>query len=116
MRYGPGTILIVSLDPVAGSEQAGERPVIIVSSQNRILLVIPLTSNQKTLERSHTYLLNPGTQNLLVVPSVALVFQMRSIDESRIKKQLGSISKKDAEALNLLLGKVAQIDLNHLPE
>jgi mRNA-degrading endonuclease toxin of MazEF toxin-antitoxin module len=99
-----------------GREQSGDRPGIVVTTQNNVHLLIPLTSKKGAIKFVNTCSIVATNTNGLSTDSVALIFHLRSIDESRIKKQLGSISKKDAITLNSLLGKVAQIDLTHLPE
>ena len=99
-----GDIFLADLNPVKGHEQAGFRPVLII--QNNILnknlntaVIIPITSNLKAKNSLITWFL-PKKQHKLKQDSVALLFQIRTIDKKRFRKKVSSLKK---EELNKIL-------------
>lgn len=98
-----GDIVRVRLDPVIGSEQAGERPALVVSpdfinARGPIVLVAAITS-QKT-ERVYPFevLLEPPVGGLRLRSKVMLM-HLRSIDKRRI---VGSYGPIDASTQTLV--------------
>ena len=91
-------IFLASLDPTTGSEQAGRRPVLVISREqlNQVLPivnVIPLTSRKST-ERDiypNEVLLPSGVAGLRV-DSIALCYQIRTLDKSRLKQDWGELN------------------------
>jgi mRNA interferase MazF len=53
------------------------------------LLIVPFTATQAALRFPGTLAVSPDGQNGLVVPSVALVFQLTAIDKSNCLQPLG---------------------------
>lgn len=94
-------IFIASLDPIKGSEQAGVRPVLVVSREeiNQLLPVvnvIPVTS-KKDVERTiypNEVLLPAGTAGLKVA-SIALCYQIRTLDKNRLQKVVGVVNSNN---------------------
>jgi mRNA interferase MazF len=89
-----GEIWWVRIPFTGGHEQAGERPALIVQSDAAIaalptVLVVPFTSVLATLRFPGTLLIQPTPQNGLLVPSVALVFQMRVLDKRYCLRRMG---------------------------
>jgi mRNA interferase MazF len=90
-------IFLASLDPTKGSEQAGRRPVLVISQEqlNQVLPivnVIPLTSRKST-ERviyPNEVLLPSGVAGLRV-DSIALCYQIRTLDKSRLERDWGEL-------------------------
>ncbi len=91
-----GEVWLVNLDPTQGSEQAGTRPVIIfqndiISQFSTTVITIPLTTNQRRASLPICLPIQQGdgglTQN-----SVALCFQIRVLDKTRLIRRLGQIS------------------------
>ena len=84
------------LDPVVGSEQAGSRPVLVVSREavNRALptvAVVPLTTRRSGRRVYPTeVLLIPGVAGQ-PRESIALVHQVRTISVRRLGSRLGSL-------------------------
>jgi mRNA interferase MazF len=83
-------------DPSKGSEQAGTRPVIIVSrdainSNSPVVIVVPVTGreNKKTIYPSQQVL--AAGDGGLRKDSVALCEQVRAISVTRIRKQMGNL-------------------------
>lgn len=106
----PGTIVMVDLGNAPfGHEQAGLRPGVVLSEQNGVAIIIPLTTNTTALRFSATFALIGDKQNGLTASSVALVFQLRAVDVGRIVKRLGSVSIKDARSLNKIIHTVTSL-------
>jgi mRNA interferase MazF len=102
-----GAIVLVSLDPTRGREQAGTRPAVVVTSihvgpQQRFQMigVVPVTS-RLGLGRFYP-VLSPGTTGLKS-PSTALVDQIRAIDPSRLIKLFGTASGPEIAAVDAAL-------------
>jgi mRNA interferase MazF len=81
--------------PVVGSEQAGRRPVVILSGNlmNKFLQVVittPLTSQIKNYQGNP--ILEPDPKNGLKVESELMVFHIRSISKDRLIEKIGEIS------------------------
>lgn len=104
-----GEIWLVELPEGKGHEQKGLRPALVVGGANGITTAIPLTKNVERLKFSHTLLIEPSKDNGLTEASVALVFQISSLDETRFKKQLGWIPKEQRNAIDELLLSLLEI-------
>jgi len=90
-------VFIASLDPTKGSEQAGSRPVLVISREriNQLLPVvnvIPLTSHKSALRiiYPNEVLLPAGVAGLRA-GSIALCYQIRTLDKSRLERDLGEL-------------------------
>jgi mRNA interferase MazF len=57
-----------------------------------VVLAVPLTTATSTLRFAGTLEIQPGTENGLSQPSVAMVFQLRAVDRRRIGGRLGNVS------------------------
>lgn len=106
-----GDIWYANLNPIKGSEQAGHRPVVIVSgnvvnSHLNIVIAMPLTSKIKNYKGN--LVLSPNKTNGLTEKSEVLIFHIRSLSKDRLEKKLGTIT---AEALSIL--KEGLIDILH---
>jgi mRNA interferase MazF len=90
-------IFLATLDPTKGSEQAGRRPVLVISheriNQNLpVVNVVPLTSrksSQRTIYPNEVLL--PASVAGLKVDSIALCYQIRTLDKHRLELALGVI-------------------------
>ncbi len=95
-------LFIANLDPVVGSEQAGTRPVIIVSDEgyNRrmpLTTVLPLTSRKPGRNvYLNEVLLESGTAGLSL-ESIVLVPQVRTISKRRLLTPLGYLDSQDKQ-------------------
>lgn len=92
------------LDPTKGSEQAGSRPVIIISRDainhnSSVVVCIPCT-NAANCSRIYPsqLLLRKGTGGL-ALDSVAMCEQVRAITKDRLGKHIG---KLDLQSLRML--------------
>src|SRR5688572_15046831 len=95
-----GEIWYASLDPIQGSEQAGYRPVIIVSGNLMnefapVLICCPLSTKLKHYKGN--LILEPNTTNGLKKTSEVMTIHIRSISKSRLKGKIGNISHEGVE-------------------
>ncbi|MBT1706549.1 type II toxin-antitoxin system PemK/MazF family toxin [Chryseosolibacter indicus] len=93
-----GEIWYADLNPTQGSEQAGRRPVVIISGNllNQylpIVVVAPLTSKIKNYKGNPV--IKPSASNGLKSESEMLVFHIRSVSKDRLKERLGTIDEHD---------------------
>lgn len=93
-----GEVWWVEFDPAVGSEVRKTRPAVIISNDaaNRNLarfVVVPVTSNA---ERQY-----PGEAVVMVAgqKSKAMADQIMAADKSRLKSQVGILSKSDIKAV-----------------
>lgn len=95
-----GEIYFVNLNPVRGREQAGKRPVLVVSVDaiNRLPLVVTVVTGSKASNFQRDFPTNvrvTAVESGLPEDTVFLCFQLRSIDASRFtSKPVGSLSNK----------------------
>ena len=98
-----GEIWLVELPEGVGHEQKGQRPALVVGQANDLAVIIPLTSSVTREKLPFTHSIEPTNENGLTETSVALVFQIRALNETRFKKQLGWIPKEQRAAVDELL-------------
>ncbi|WP_340153269.1 type II toxin-antitoxin system PemK/MazF family toxin [uncultured Marivirga sp.] len=99
----------VNLNPVKGSEQAGFRPVVILSGNLaneflRTIIVCPLTTKVKGYKGNPV--LEPDIRNGLKEKSEILVFHIRSISKDRFINKLGEVSTDHMEQMKKTLGDI----------
>jgi len=97
-----GEIWYVNLNPIKGSEQAGYRPVVILSGNllNKHLNVViacPLTTKIKNYKGNP--ILVPDAANGLKEKSEVLVFHIRSIAKERLLEKAGHITQKQLDLM-----------------
>jgi mRNA interferase MazF len=90
-----GEIWFTNLNPTQGSEQAGIRPVLIISGNllnqyAEVVICVPLTTKIKNYHGN--LILLPNDTNGLNEKSEALTLHVRSISKTRLKERLGKIS------------------------
>jgi mRNA interferase MazF len=112
-----GEVYWAALAPRSGSEQAGRRPVIVISHDAfnqtpgwRSVIVVPLTTSAAQAARGPTAIpLGSGISGLKR-PSVALCHQVTTLDRAKLEECIGALS---AEALDRLAdGLKAALDLD----
>lgn len=95
-----GEVWLAQLDPVRGHEQAGTRPVLVISDDlfNRgpagLVIALPITSRLRPIP-SHVRISPP--QGGLAVESAALCEAVRSISKERLLKRFGLVSGETME-------------------
>lgn len=97
-----GEIWYANLNPIKGSEQAGHRPVVIVSGNMLnahlgIVIVMPLTTKIKNYKGN--IVLNPNKSNGLDKNSEILIFHIRSLSKEGLTKKIGRVSKNELDEL-----------------
>lgn len=93
-----GEIWFADLNPAKGSEQAGYRPVVIVSGNLandnlKTVICCPLTTQIKNYKGN--VILKPNQLNKLKQPSEVITFHIRSISKERLIKKTGKISEDE---------------------
>ena len=91
-------IIEANLDPVAGAEQKGTRPVLIVSNEefNQAMpnvTVLPLTSTKRRLYPSEVLLAQGKADQPLT--SIIMAHQIRTISKRRLGRKLGRIDEPE---------------------
>ncbi len=94
-----GDVYFADLDPVRGREQAGWRPVVVVSADflNRrdlVLTVVMGTSARPGVTAYDTNVFVPGPESGLPRDTIFLCYQMRSIDPVRFLDPRGSAARR----------------------
>ena len=92
-----GEIYIADLDPVVGSEQGGERPVLVIQNNlgnkhSPTVIVLAITSRFHKKRHLPTHV--PIERGDLSKNSIALAEQVRTIDKSRLIHYVGRASKE----------------------
>jgi mRNA interferase MazF len=89
--YQAGDVLLADLDPVAGHEQGGRRPVLVLSGpsynelRNEQLIVAAITSRQRSLP----FHIPLGADSGLSAPSWVQSETIRAISARRVISHLG---------------------------
>jgi len=98
------TIFLAVLDPTTGAEQAGRRPVLVVSRErlNQLLPVVnvvPLTSRKSPTRTIYpNEVLLPASIADLPLDSIALCYQIRTLDKSRLERAMGVLHDQALQA------------------
>ncbi len=95
-----GEIWYANLNPSKGSEQAGFRPVVILSGNllNQylsVVIVVPLTTKIKNYKGNPV--LKPTKANCLKSESEMLIFHIRSVSKDRLVEKFGNIELSELE-------------------
>ena len=107
-----GEVVRVRLDPTVGSEQAGQRPALVISpdlinEHSPVVLVAAITSRKTHRVYPFEALIEPPEGGLRMRSKV-LLMQLRSIDKSRVSGSLGQVSettmRRVEEALKIATG------------
>jgi mRNA interferase MazF len=104
-----GELWYANLSPVVGSEQAGMRPLLIISGNllNTYLNVViccPLTTKIKNYKGN--LVLNPDNINNLSETSEVLTFHVRSVSKNRLIKKIGNVSKEELRLVKKCLDEI----------
>ncbi|MGF1428599.1 type II toxin-antitoxin system PemK/MazF family toxin [Kitasatospora sp. LaBMicrA B282] len=106
-RCAPWQVWMADLSPVIGSEQAGRRPVVVVSSPlfasfpTAMAIVVPLTTADRGLPH-HVPVVS--AQSGLNRPSWARTDDVRTISEQRLTgRPLGTVTDKEREEIRTYL-------------
>src|SRR5512144_2493810 len=105
-RVRTGEIWLAVLDPVAGHEQGGLRPVVVVSADGLhslpigMAIVVPLTGKDRGLVMQPRI---AGSTTGLSKPSFARPEDARAIDTARLERRLGSVDPEALAAIRKVL-------------
>jgi mRNA interferase MazF len=103
-----GDVYDARLDPVEGSEQAGTRPVIVVSrdainANLSIVVVVPCTTYRSTTRIYPSRILLQAPEGGLSVDSVALCEQLRTVTKLRLLRHRGTVSSQSLARIDRAL-------------
>lgn len=110
------SVFVVDLDPTVGSEQAGRRPVLVISREvaNAALPVVtalPLTSHRQGRRVYPNEVLLPAGTAGLDRDSVFMAHQMRTVSKRRLGARLGTVEDQELRAAMRAAARV-QLDLD----
>ena len=98
MKVKRGEMYMANLSPTVGSEQGGERPVLILqndranqSSPTTVITAITSKTGKKPYLPTHIRLHSPD----LPVDSMALLEQIQTIDKQRLGRYIGKLDDRD---------------------
>ena len=74
-----------------------------------VVMIVPFTSNLQALRFTHTINVHPTDGNGLIQESVALVFQLRAIDQKRLKKKIGSLEQKSLNKIDTMIKDILKL-------
>ncbi len=96
-----GDIYLVDLPVKKGHEQQGFRPSILVVTHADVSLsiIVPLTTTETAKKFNNTIEITPDSENNLDKTSIALVFQLTTIDNSLLKKKIGKLNKQHIDKI-----------------
>lgn len=98
-----GEMYFADLDPAAGSEQGGVRPVLVI--QNDVgnyfspTVVVAAISGQPKKTGQPTHYLLPA-ENGLEVPSIVMLEQVRTMDKTRLGEYIGRLDNKTMKGID----------------
>src|ERR1700685_243498 len=103
----PGDVWRVNLNPVVGAEQAGRRPVVIVSGPlhlalpHAVVFVVPITSRDRGLR--HQVPISSQSSGLSKLPSYTRPEDARAVAYQRLDHRLGSITPAELASVRRIL-------------
>ena len=103
----PGDVWLADLSPIVGSEQAGRRPVLIVSGPRHLSLphavafVVPVTSRDRGLR--HQIPIASRASGLSTLPSFTRPEDARAVAYERLERRLGAVTAAELTAVRRIL-------------
>ena len=103
----PGDVWLADLNPVVGSEQAGRRPVVIVSSPlhlslpHTVVYVVPVTGRNRRLR--HQIPIVSESSGLGNLPSYTRPEDTRAVSYDRLDRRLGAVAPAELAAVRRIL-------------
>ncbi len=106
-------IWYADLNPIKGSEQAGFRPVVIVSGNLlnehlNTVIICPITTKLKHFRGD--VILTPNKENKLSEKSEILTFHIRAISKERLVRKIGVIKQKEHQLLLQYLNEILTLN------
>ena len=104
-QYSRGDIYYVNMEPHVGSEQGGDRPVVILQNDagnkhSPTLIIATITSRVNKKRHLPTHVLldhNPG----LKVPSIVQLEQIFTLDKQRVQRFVGQASEEEMKQIEM---------------
>ena len=102
-----GDIYYASLNPVVGSEQKGERPVVVI--QNNLgnkyspTVIVSAITSQINKAKLPTHVEISSVEYGLNRDSVVLLEQIRTLDKKRLKEKIGHMTDVDMKKVDKAL-------------
>ena len=97
-----GEVYFANLDPVVGSEQGGIRPVVIIQNDigntHSTTTIAAITTNDRHSRLPTHVSISKKTEPLR--DSVAMLEQIRTIEKSRLKKCIGTLSEETMKKID----------------
>ena len=95
-------IFMASLDPVKGSEQAGRRPVLVISSEEAnevlpVVTVMTITSLKPGRRIYSAEVLLKTEETGLRLDSIAMAHQIRVLSKERLEEKCGEITCEELQ-------------------
>jgi mRNA interferase MazF len=103
----PGDVWLADLNPVVGSEQAGRRPVVIVSGPlhlalpHAVVFVVPVTSRDRGLR--HQIPITSQSSGLSKLPSFTWPEDTRAVAYQRLSHRVGAVTPDELTAVRRIL-------------
>jgi mRNA interferase MazF len=102
MKVRQREIWYAQLNPVKGSEQAGKRPVVVVSGNTMnetlpVSIVCPLSSSIK--EYPGCVRIKANKESGLKSDSEVITFQIRTLAHARLTKKIGTVTVSELRAI-----------------
>ena len=106
-QYSRGDIYYANMEPHIGSEQGGERPVVVLQNEtgnkhSPTLIIATITSRVNKKRHLPTHVLldhNPG----LKVPSIVQLEQIFTIDKRRVQRFAGQASEDEMKQIEMAI-------------
>ena len=99
-----GDVVLVSLDPTRGTEQAGQRPAAVIGGPfnwDSLVIAVPLT----TTNRGWATHVAVRTNKV----SYAMCEQVRSISVDRVARTLGALSSDDLQEVQFTVSRLINV-------
>lgn len=102
-----GDVVIANLEPVAGSEQGGIRPVLVIQNDignkySPTTIIAPITSSIMNKEFPTNVFIDKNDSKL-DKDSTILLNQIRTIDKTRLMKKINSLDLQLMNKVNLAI-------------
>ncbi|OWY67468.1 PemK family transcriptional regulator [cyanobacterium TDX16] len=109
-----GQVWLYNSNPTIGDEIGKTRPAVIVNNNEigtlRLKIIVPITSwNDAFAGVMWMIRLEPSSENGLSKLSAADTFQVRSISQQRLIRQLGTLTDEEMQAITQALAIVLSI-------
>ena len=104
MDFKKGSLWVLDFQIRDGREQSGLRPAIVLAdTKTDLIVVLPLTSNTSALRFLHTLKIKKSKYNNLEKDSIALVFQMQSVDKKRFVRNIGMLESDYLKQIDIMI-------------